>query len=616
MQTLFGIDTDVLMVVVLGAMVGILLALAFTALLNRVMLKIGVRNLPRRPAQTALIVVGLMLSTLIISAALGTGDTIYYSIRNGVVEGLGEIDEVLSKGDARSDLRGDPYFPMATFDALAADTAGYDAIDGMAPLIAEGLPAVNPRTRQSAGNLQIAAIDPSMVGVFGPILDTDGNEARLEDLAEGETYLNEAAIEELDASPGDTIVLYTQGGETQLRVVRVVSEKGLAGQEATALLTLDAAQRIFAKPDQANSVLVSNRGDGEEGVELSDEVTKRLRELLTDQQVAASLVVLLSDPAILDAVDAAAEDAGQDSLKADLQETAALLREGETTPELVSLLAEQSVAAQLMLAVERTKGRQAAFQAFGLFSQLNSLTVQPIKKQLLELADEVSTAITSVFVIFGSFSVIAGVMLIFLIFVMLAAERKPEMGIARAVGMKRRHLVQSFVYEGMAYDLVSALVGALLGIGVGLLMVTVMAAIFDQADFELAPSYTLRSFIISYSLGVVLTFATVVVSSYRASQLNIVAAIRDLPETLQSTQGESRLRLLLRSVGRPVFFPGGRLPLSALRQPLGRVGPPRSRRALGAGVPHLGSGRAVVCYQGCAPPVCGTAGSPSWWAPR
>ena len=557
MQTLFGIDTDVLMVVVLVALVGILAALAFTALLNRVMFKIGVRNLPRRPAQTALIVVGLMLSTLIISAALGTGDTIYFSIRNSVVEGLGEIDEVLAPGDTESpDLRGDPYFPISTFDALAAETASDADIDGMAPLIAEGLPAVNPKTRQSAGNLQIAAIDPALIGVFGPILDTDGNEARLEELGEGETYLNLAAAEELDASVGDTIVLYTQDGEMPVRVARVVSEKGLAGQEATALLTLDAAQRMFGKPGEINSVLVSNRGDGLEGAELSDEVTERLRGLLTDQEVAAQLVALLNDPAILDAVSAAAEDTGQDSLKEDLQETAALLREGQATPELVSLLAEQSVAAQLLLAVEQTKGRQAAFQAFGLFSKLSSLTVRPIKAQLLELADQISSSITSIFVIFGSFSVIAGVMLIFLIFVMLAAERKPEMGIARAVGMKRRHLVQSFVYEGMAYDLVSALVGALLGIGVGLLMVTIMASIFaDNSDgFELTTSYTLRSFIIAYSLGVVLTFATVVVSSYRASRLNIVAAIRDLPETLQSTQSESRLRMALRSVGRPVFF--------------------------------------------------------------
>jgi putative ABC transport system permease protein len=45
----------------------------------------------------------------------------------------------------------------------------------------------------------------------------------------------------------------------------------------------------------------------------------------------------------------------------------------------------------------------------------------------------------------------AGVMLIFMIFVMLAAERRAEMGMARAVGAQRGHIVRSFLAEGMAY---------------------------------------------------------------------------------------------------------------------------------------------------------------------
>ena len=44
------------------------------------MFRMGLRNIPRRGAQTALVVVGLMLSTLIITAAFTTGDTIDYSI--------------------------------------------------------------------------------------------------------------------------------------------------------------------------------------------------------------------------------------------------------------------------------------------------------------------------------------------------------------------------------------------------------------------------------------------------------------------------------------------------------------------------------------------------------
>ena len=59
----------------------------------------------------------------------------------------------------------------------------------------------------------------------------------------------------------------------------------------------------------------------------------------------------------------------------------------------------------------------------------------------------------SLFTTFGSFSIAAGILLIFLIFVMLAAERRGELGIARAVGTRRGHLVQMFVFEGLAYDL-------------------------------------------------------------------------------------------------------------------------------------------------------------------
>ena len=40
------------------------------------------------------------------------------------------------------------------------------------------------------------------------------------------------------------------------------------------------------------------------------------------------------------------------------------------------------------------------------------------------------TIFTTVFTIFGIFSIFAGVLLIFLIFVMLAAERRSEMGMA------------------------------------------------------------------------------------------------------------------------------------------------------------------------------------------
>ena len=102
------------------------------------------------------------------------------------------------------------------------------------------------------------------------------------------------------------------------------------------------------------------------------------------------------------------------------------------------------------------------------------------KQDALELADKQGAAFMSLFTTFGSFSIAAGILLIFLIFVMLAAERRGELGIARAVGTRRGHLVQMFLFEGLAYDLIAAAVGALLGVGVAYGMVLAMAAAFKQ----------------------------------------------------------------------------------------------------------------------------------------
>src|SRR5688572_31638253 len=72
-----------------------LLSVAWVAWRRPVIFKLGVRNIPRRKAQTTLIVVGLMLSTLIISAALGTGDTLHHSLTKDSYENLGHVDQLV-----------------------------------------------------------------------------------------------------------------------------------------------------------------------------------------------------------------------------------------------------------------------------------------------------------------------------------------------------------------------------------------------------------------------------------------------------------------------------------------------------------------------------------------
>ncbi len=558
MEEIFGLDMDYIVVAVLIGFGLIVLGVGFMALLNRIFLKIGLRNIPRRPAQTALIVVGLMLSTLIISSALGTGDTLNHSIRSDIVSSLGQIDEILTatQGSSLGLTGSSPYFPEERLSTLRAQLGDFDKIDAMIPMISERAPISNSAADQSVGLMNIVGIDPATLSVFGPLQDSRGQDVDLAPLIDGQVFINESAAEELGAEPGAELQMFLRESPVNLRVAGIVADGGLAGRDESTLIALTVAQEIFDKPDQINSVAVSNKGDEHSGADNSEAVTEELRLLLTDADVAAELKGLLDSPSIIEAIKARAE--GQSAqLEHDLLDTADLLSSANVDPRLISLLADDGVSAQVMLAVESVGDEALLAQLFERFLRLRILTVQDIKADLLDLANLISSSIMSIFIIFGLFSMIAGVMLIFLIFVMLAAERKPEMGISRAVGMKRRHLVQSFIYEGLAYDLISALVGALLGIGVGLAMVTIMASIFAGEDdgFKLVRHYRWQSFVVSYCIGVILTFITVFFSSYKASRLNIVAAIRDLPDAMVASEArESGWRLFGRALVRPFIY--------------------------------------------------------------
>src|SRR4051794_12632047 len=96
MSTLFGIPVDTLSLV-LGALVVVAFgALVVMGLRQRVLVRLGVRNVSRRRGRTAIIVSGLMLGTMIIGAALGFGDIMANTVRTSVITRLGNTDEIVS----------------------------------------------------------------------------------------------------------------------------------------------------------------------------------------------------------------------------------------------------------------------------------------------------------------------------------------------------------------------------------------------------------------------------------------------------------------------------------------------------------------------------------------
>jgi putative ABC transport system permease protein len=83
----------------------------------------------------------------------------------------------------------------------------------------------------------------------------------------------------------------------------------------------------------------------------------------------------------------------------------------------------------------------------------------------------------------------------------------------------------------------SGVAGVTLGVAVAFAITEAASLLFASFGLSFTPHATLRTLVISYSLGVVLTFFTVTFSSWRVSNLNIVRAIRDIPEPTNRRMG-------------------------------------------------------------------------------
>jgi putative ABC transport system permease protein len=439
MHELFGVSLTTIAIVMLVLFSIVAIVVVTLALRNRIMFKLGVRNIPKRPVQTALIVFGLMLSTVLITAAFSTGDTVVYTIRSLATDALGNTDEVIAAPN-RETAPDSGYFDLAVFDQVRDGLSGA-SVDGVLPVIREQVPLINPGPMLSAPSVTLFAPGREEYAGYTELTLKDGGKVSLDDLGAGEVYLDKSTAEDLEAEIGDRLLLFIGSDPKPVTLAGVV--KGASsGGFSFVLMPLEDAQAMLDKPGRINAVYVSNSGGALGGAKHSDEVEESLLTIL----------------------------------------------EG------------------------------------------TGLEVSTDKKQTLEDADLAGSALTTVFVGFGLFSVAAGVLLIFLIFVMLAAARKSEMGMARAVGTRRSQLIQMFLFEGVVYDLMAAVVGVVLGVLVTYGIAGVMASVIQGSPIDIRVHVEPTSLIVAFTLGILVTFATVAVSAWRVSRLNIVRAIRDIPE--------------------------------------------------------------------------------------
>ena len=183
-----------------------------------------------------------------------------------------------------------------------------------------------------------------------------------------------------------------------------------------------------------------------------------------------------------------------------------------------------------------------------------SFQYDTIKEDGVVAAQNTADMVSQIFVVMSSFAIIAGVALITNIFVMLAEERKPEMGISRAIGMQRGDLTQSFMFEGAIYAILASAVGAGAGLLIADVMISLFASVFTGFGVSFAFHFEMNSIVTAAFAGFLITMVTVIAASWRVSKLNIVRAIRDIPEPVAMKTGRSFLVLAVLALGMGIML--------------------------------------------------------------
>lgn len=579
MSTFFGVPTERLALGALSVLLVILGGLAVRAWRWPVFLRLGLRQLPRRPQQTALIAAGLMLSTALVTASLSTGDTITHAIRAAAVQEIGRLDEVItyssaarlpapatpggggaSGGGAAGDapFATTSFFPLATYERLEQRLSERPEvaqdIAGITPAIWLSCTMIDVTSRQTAP-VQVRALPPNYARVFGELVDPARQKLSLAVLQPGEAYLNDAAGGALGAQAGDELSCTVAGVPQRWRAAGVTAPAGLGAGAGPSIFVplhqLQSALGVVATggvPDSINQVWIANRGDEISGADRSERVLSAIRPLLVDAGALEEVAVLLRR-ADLRAALAVRRGSLPERTQAALAELLTLADEG-ATGRLERPLSRSSVRFAL-LAAARDVPEQSLLQTLeGVLQRATGYQVLPVKQQILEIADRAGNVITTIFLLFSLLSITSGLLLIFLIFSLLAAARRSELGVSRALGVERGHLIAMFTFEGVAYALLAVLVGLPAGLAISRLLVALLVRAvesgvtgFSGAAARVAETVVWRveprSAALAASLGMLLTVATVAISAWRVSRVTIVTAIRDLPEPPPVRPGRS-----------------------------------------------------------------------------
>lgn len=163
--------------------------------------------------------------------------------------------------------------------------------------------------------------------------------------------------------------------------------------------------------------------------------------------------------------------------------------------------------------------------------------------QMASAVDNLFNAINDFLLGFGFLALFVGAFVIFNTFSITVGQRTRELALFRAVGASRRQVILSILGEGIVTGLIGSALGLGAGIGLAILLTHALKSSFSLSTTSL--QIESRTVVVSLLVGTLVTIASAILPSLRASRIPPVAAMH---EDIPTTEASLRRRLIIGAV--------------------------------------------------------------------
>jgi len=271
--------------VVIGLFVLVYAALLVLAMRRPLLARLALREAVRRPGQSVVVVLGLMVGTVAIFSSQVMGDSFRESQTQEAYRAWGHVDMVATDGGR--------FFDPAMASMLAADPVLNSSLAGVQAGVELATSVVDLDRGNAKPLVTLVGFDPNTQGPFGSYVLVDGKTTLGQDLASDQVLVSVSLAGALEAQTGDRLRVAVGSNQVvELRVAGIAQAEGPGAYTLRpALFTPIANLGPLLGGKGINIIRLAAPGEGQAELDRARELAPKVRAVLQTIGTGTSLAL-------------------------------------------------------------------------------------------------------------------------------------------------------------------------------------------------------------------------------------------------------------------------------------------------------------------------------------